>query len=68
MNHNHPILILQTLFNDNVMIVEPVLVSIAVDLIKFIKMYYSDNQSKSAAKQLDRFIDNVKNLFDMVHN
>ncbi|CDW85800.1 n-terminal domain-containing protein [Stylonychia lemnae] len=68
LNHNQPILILQTLLNDNVMIVEPILVKISVDLIKFIKLYYSENQNKTATKQLDRFIDNVNNLFDMVNN
>ena len=43
LNHNQPILILQTLLNDNVMIVEPILEKISVDLIKFIKLYYSEN-------------------------
>ena len=47
------------------MIVEPILVKISVDLIKFIKLYYSENQK---TKQLDRFSDNVNNLFDMVNN
>lgn len=67
MSHNQPILILQTLLNDNVTIVEPILVRISVDLIKFIKMHHSDtNMQKN--KNLDRFTDNVNNLFDMVHN
>lgn len=51
------------------MIIEPILVSISVDLIKFIKLYYAENANKSVAnKNLDRFVDNVNNLFDMVNN
>lgn len=42
-NPSQPILILQTLLNDNNVIIEPVLESISVDLIKYIKKYYFDN-------------------------
>ena len=67
MSHNQPILILQTLLNDNVTIVEPILVRISVDLIKFIKMHHMDTNFQKN-KNLDRFTDNVNNLFDMVQN
>lgn len=46
------------------MIVEPILVNISVDLIKYIKMYYTDNKKDPK----NRFPENVNNLFDMVQN
>lgn len=53
---------MQTLLNDNVTIIEPILVNISVDLIKFIKLYHIESYNKA------RFLDNVNNLFDMVNN
>ena len=64
-SHNQPILILQTLLNDNVVIVEPILVKISVDLIKFIKTFHGDITLQKT-KNLDRFIDNIDNLFELV--
>lgn len=49
--------------NDNNVIIEPVLESISVDLIKYIKRYYYESRNVKA-----RFDDNANNLFDMVNN
>lgn len=43
------------------MIVEPILVKISVDLIKYIKFYYYKDQKQ-------KFFSNVSNLFDLVQN
>ena len=61
LNPSQPILILQTLLNDNGQIIEPVLEQISVDLIKYIKFFFFDIQNLKT-----RFHDNVNNLFDMV--
>jgi hypothetical protein len=57
-----PITIIRSLFSDN-FIAEPILEEISVDLIKYIKYYYS---SLSTGKLTD-FKQKVNNLFEMIN-
>lgn len=43
------------------MIIEPILLQVSVEMIKYIKFYINDKKDPK-----NRFIDNVKNLFDML--
>ena len=49
-----------TLFSDNYVIIEPVLLNISVELIQYIKYYYGEMNSTRK-----KFLDTVKNLFDI---
>lgn len=57
-----PITIIRSLFNDN-FVAEPILEEISVDLIKYIRHYYS---TLSAGK-LEDFQQKVNNLFEMIN-
>ena len=46
------------------MIIEPILVRISVDLIRYIKHYFNENKNDPKG----RFSANVNNLFDMFQN
>jgi len=46
-----------SLLNDSPFI-EPILLQVSVDLVKYIKHYYDPNNTK--------FSDNVRNLFDLI--
>ncbi len=50
-------MITTSLLNDSISFIEPILLQVSVDLIKYIKYYYD---SKT------RFTENVRNLFDLI--